>query len=506
MLGVSQGIEHMTEPLKSASTFSADEEELAFLINDEVDNPSRRKHNTERILAVIAILIALLSCCLTVPSFFTDAVGLPLGISSLFDKTHPDATATEVALLAQKNTIKQATVLVMEEQVHSVQLTSIARGTPAPTVIIPAPISTPSPEPLKVSTSTHGIRAGGLYGVDNELVNQQARQLGFGWIGVKLPWEEVEQTAGTYTWAAVDRMVSNLSAGGLKLLVVVSNAPLWARPANADTVLDGPPVDPQTYASFVGQLAERYCGEISVIEVWEDQNMFYGWGGEPIDPKRYMALLRSSYRAIKASCPEMLVLSGALTPIGGPLPESSTTSSVQPTLAGFAMDDFEYLNQMYAQGLKVVSDEIGVKPDGYNIAPDIGWDEACDFVGSRDSLYLSPCRIPSHHWSFRSTMEGYRNIIVAHGDANKRLWPVQFGWCSSDTTLTGMEYCLDVTATEQAEWTARAYQMMKAWGWVGVAFYGDVYSDIGGFGDAYSLYDAQGEPKPIYQTLKEMPK
>lgn len=102
----------MTERLEPPNTALIDEDASASTV-------VARKHNTERILAVTAILIALISCCLTVPSFFTDAVGLPLGISSLFEKTHPDLTATKVALMNQENAVQQATVLPMQQQFYA---------------------------------------------------------------------------------------------------------------------------------------------------------------------------------------------------------------------------------------------------------------------------------------------------------------------------------------------------------------------------------------------------
>ena len=30
-------------------------------------------------------------------------------------------------------------------------------------------------------------------------------------------------------------------------------------------------------------------------------------------------------------------------------------------------------------------------------------------------------------------MEGYRNIMVRYGDANKRIWPTEFGWAAGWT-------------------------------------------------------------------------
>ncbi len=135
------------------------------------------------------------------------------------------------------------------------------------------------------------------------------------------------------------------------------------------------------------------------------------------------------------------------------------------------MDDFAYLEAMYQNGLKDYSDGIGAHPSGFNVSPDVsGGQAACDFISSQGSSYTGPCNSPHHSWSFRNTMEGYRNIMVKYGDGGKRIWPTEFGWASGWVGASGYEYANDNSADEQAQWTVRAYEMMKSWGWVGPAF------------------------------------
>ncbi len=87
-------------------------------------------------------------------------------------------------------------------------------------------------------------------------------------------------------------------------------------------------------------LPARYCGRVQAIEVWNEQNLHYEWGNEPISASRYVQLLAPAYRAIKAACPSMIVVSGAPTPTGAQPPA--------------AIPDFTYLEQMYQAGLKNV--------------------------------------------------------------------------------------------------------------------------------------------------------
>jgi polysaccharide biosynthesis protein PslG len=67
-------------------------------------------------------------------------------------------------------------------------------------------------------------------------------------------------------------------------------------------------------------------------------------------------------------------------------------------------------------------------------------------------------------------MAQYRNIMVKYGDARKRLWPTEFGWASSSSPFPGYEYALYNNEQQQGDYIVRAYQMMRDWGFVGVAF------------------------------------
>ena len=48
-------------------------------------------------------------------------------------------------------------------------------------------------------------------------------------------------------------------------------------------------------------MAARYQGRVRAYEIWNEQNLYYEWGNEPIDPGRYMELLKLAYTAIKAA-------------------------------------------------------------------------------------------------------------------------------------------------------------------------------------------------------------
>ena len=144
------------------------------------------------------------------------------------------------------------------------------------------------------------------------------------------------------------------------------------------------------------------------------------------------------------------MVSGAPTPTGAMPPA--------------AIRDTTYLEQMYRAGLRNYSDAIGVHPSGFGNPPD------ARFQDWQAGNYSRPSHVSDPSFYFRNTMEQYRNIMVKYGDGGKRLWPTEFGWASTGSPFPGYEYATYNSDQQQGEYIARAYEMMRNWGWVGVAF------------------------------------
>ena len=214
----------------------------------------------------------------------------------------------------------------------------------------------------------------------------------------------------------------------------------------------------------MGKLASRYCGSsLGAIEVWNEQNLLTEWHGKTISGASYVDLLRRSYLAIKSQCSRMLVISGAPTPTG-------ITSST-------AIDDVAYLQQMYASGLKQYSDAVGAHPSGFCNSPD-----AVEFASN-------PCsgQYNNHRsFFFKRTLESYRAVMVQNGDSGKKIWPTEFGWGVDPSPKPGYEYAKFLTEDLQATWEVKAFQNMKAYGYIGIAFvwnldFTDMTSETGAF-------------------------
>jgi hypothetical protein len=342
------------------------------------------------------------------------------------------------------------------------------------------------------------------YGVQAHMVhNDQAGQvmamtqgMGFNWVKQQVEWKVFEGSEGNIDFGSLDGIVNAANGAGINLLFSVVNAPGWAREPGFDGSVGGPPQDPQKFANFLGALAGKYCGSsVKALEVWNEQNLHYEWGNKPLNAAEYVQLLAPSYAAIKGACPSMYVISGALTPAG--------------SNPGKAVDDFTYLEQMFQAGLNNYIDGVGAHPSGYNVPASATWEEACAAIQVSGNSFNGACDSPHHSWSFRSTMEGYRNIMNVYGASDKKIWPTEFGWAAGGAFNPAYRYADDNSYEEQAEWTVEAYQMMKSWGWVGPAFLWNLNFRVVANGTEKAQWGIVGpgwEPLPAYSALASMPK
>jgi uncharacterized protein YgiM (DUF1202 family) len=371
--------------------------------------------------------------------------------------------------------------------------------TPEPQAEVQSSVASPpivsAPPPSGDGFFGYGVQAhmlGGEVGRALDAVND----LGFNWVKQQVQWKLYAGDGGGGSYADVGAIINEAGARGINVLLSVVDAPGWAREPGYDASVGGPPADPATYAAFVGGLAASYCGTaLKAIEVWNEQNLHYEWGNKPLDPAEYMRLLQAAYIAIKSACPSMLVISGALTPAGSNPP--------------YAMDDFAYLEGMYQNGLAQYSDGIGAHPSGYNVPATVRHEEACAAIQQFGNSFNGACDSPHHSWSFRSTMEGYRNIMTVYGDTNKRIWPTEFGWAAGGAFHPAYAYANDNSFEEQAQWTVEAYTMMREWGWVGPAFLWNLNFRVVADGTEkaqWGIVANDWTPLPVYHALKNMPK
>ena len=229
-------------------------------------------------------------------------------------------------------------------------------------------------------------RAMSLASVDREVT--VARALHAKVVRVEVPWREFEPLGPNQidprAQAVTDRVISDAAAAGIGVIVLAESTPCWASsaptpllracaPGGSSKASAWPPSDPAAYAAYVAYLAQRYGTRLAAIEVWNEPdqaNQHYFAG--PEKPKRYAAILRAAYPAIKQADPSLPVLAGSLVGSSG-----------------------VFLRALYASGIKGYYD--GLSVHFYNLV--------------------------------LASLRAIRETQLANGDT-KPLWLNEFGWTS----------------------------------------------------------------------------
>ncbi len=372
------------------------------------------------------------------------------------------------------------------------------------------PITVQPPSPGITGPSSTGALWG--YGVQSHLLGTEVSRamlstqtMNFDWMKQQVRWKDFQPdpNLSSINWSSLDLLVDTAEDFNIKLLFSVLAAPNWAREAEFDPHIVGPPVNNTYFANFVGAIAGRYCNRsLRAIEVWNEQNLHYEWGNLPLDATLYVSLLRESSAAIKRECPSMLVVSGALTPTG-------TNQTPKSRGGTAALDDLEYLRRMLNAGMLSYVDAVGAHPSGYNVPPRQTKDNYCGVIAVTGDSFKAGCpNNPHRSFSFRSTMEEYRAEIVKF-DASKPIWPTEFGWAvnRSAKEYPGYDYARDNDYGEQAEWTKEAYVMMKEWGWVAAPILWNLNFRViapGTEREQWGIVDQNWNPLPAYDALKDL--
>jgi hypothetical protein len=384
-------------------------------------------------------------------------------------------------------------------------------ATPAGAIILPTP--TPAPagsggddvETSKPWEFGYGIAAHGISMADYTM-GQIDDHLGLGWVKQQVRWDHFSGEPGQMDWSGYDVMVAAANERDLKVMLSVVGSPKWARTYFDDNPEAAPPDDMNLFVEFIGEMVDRYKGRIHAIEVWNEQNLDREWDTpEGVDPEAYVEMLRLSYQAIKSRDPNIIVISGALSPTAGRQVDPNNPNRV------IWMDDFDYLDRMIDLNALSYCDCVGAHHNGINMPPDVEWDEG---YNDPTATFRGPFDNPHHSWSFKSTLWGYHERIQ-RAKRNTPLCVTEFGWATSegfDGTPPGFEFANDNTLEEQAEWDVQAFQLMREWGFVHLAFLWNLdYSYKGGIGATdpnapYSILDLQGAARPAFDAIGEMPK
>ncbi len=314
------------------------------------------------------------------------------------------------------------------------------------------------------------------YATEEDLVRalQLVKEGGFYWVRQEFPWADIEPQRGEYLWERWDRLVDAVRQQGLALIAVLNTSPDWARsPANQGNRF-APPQYATTYGLFVRAFARRYAGRVSCYQLWDQPNIYPNWGAAPVDPAAYLHLLTIAASELRQANPDATVLCAALAP------------NTEP--GGRNMSDVQFLRGIYEAGGRGQFDALAAKPYGFWSGPD-------DRRVSAEVLNFSRLIL-------------LREEMVRHGDGDRPIWAVEFGWNSLPAGWQGQPspWGTDEMAKQTAR-TAQAIQRARQeWGWLGVMCWAHLQPAVPMTDPqwGFALLQPDFQPTAFYPTLQQV--
>jgi polysaccharide biosynthesis protein PslG len=250
------------------------------------------------------------------------------------------------------------------------------------------------------SNTTVGFADSNLYfmspaDIDRTLDEMQA--MGVNNVRIGIPWAGIEPIPGYYNWSAVDYLVAAATERDMGILAVINTTPSWASQPGAPQFYSEP-ADPSQFGAFAGLAAERYAGQISAYEIWNEPNAAFFYGPE-IDPAGYAELLQAAYPEIKAADPDATVIGGVV---------GSTI-----TYEDITMNPVDFVAEMYAAGAQGYFDALSFHP----------------------YQYTTPFTEGGYHPdSPVNQLDDIRDLMVENGDSDKLVWASEYGLPTSEVT------------------------------------------------------------------------
>lgn len=319
--------------------------------------------------------------------------------------------------------------------------------------------TTASAHPSSSTPPLGGVNILGVAGAPLGEADQaiaQARALHAKVVRTEVPWSVLEPNGpgqiDPRALAFTDRLVGDATADGIRVIMLVDSSPCWAssaptallsrcNPLKASKANGWPPRNPADYAAFVAYLAQRYGSQLTAIEVWNEpdqsnQDYFAG----PEKPRRYAAVLRAAYPAIKQANPNVLVLAGSLVGSNG-----------------------VFLRALYAAGIKGYYDGLAV-----------------------------------HFYTLTlAALRAIHGVQLANADT-KPLWLDEFGWssCLPDQRIQEEQAC--VTAKVQATNITNTFRSLARTSYLAAVV---LYEQEGSKNEDFGVLSENGARKPAFAAL-----
>jgi hypothetical protein len=291
------------------------------------------------------------------------------------------------------------------------------------------------------------------------------REMGAPWIVEYFPWAYVELQPGRFVWNHSDLVVDHAQRQGLRVIARLGYVPEWARPKETTPLyLDRDHY--ADYARYAAEFARRYAGRVDYIIIGNEPNLALEWGYLPVDPARYVDLLRVVYPAVKAANPAVQVLAGGLAP------------TLAPPGSDQAMNDLDYLQRMYDLGAARYFDILAIHAYGWHSEPDDPADP--EVVNFRRAELLHA-------------------IMAANGDGDKPAIITEAGWNDHP------RWTRAVRPGQRIDYTIRAYEIAdQEWPWLlAVCMWAFRYPwDAKSYQDYFTFVRPDFQPKPIYEEVQ----
>lgn len=134
------------------------------------------------------------------------------------------------------------------------------------------------------------------------------------WVRLVARWADVERTAGTFDWTALEPEIDRLHASGWRVTMCLTGSnPLHVPDGRPPSPVEGSSVE--RWIDFVRSAIRTFAGRIGAVEIWDDPAQ--GPGAAPgFEPSTYAYLLKISAIAARAEAgakgEPLLIAQGAL--------------------------------------------------------------------------------------------------------------------------------------------------------------------------------------------------
>ncbi|MBN1420811.1 MAG: cellulase family glycosylhydrolase [Planctomycetes bacterium] len=157
---------------------------------------------------------------------------------------------------------------------------------------------------------------------------------GFRIVRMDLTWNAVERKVGTFDFSAYDRLYSDMSTRGVRILFILD----YGHPVHTKGL--GPATDAEraAFVRFASAAAEHFKGKRILWEIWNEPNLEHFWRPKP-DAANYRKLAIETAKAIREKDPTALILAPATSRI-----------------------DLEFMERCFRGGLLDVIDVVTVHP------------------------------------------------------------------------------------------------------------------------------------------------